>query len=807
MGASMSAICEGLNVLEMGAGSIAASMAGMVLADAGARVLKIEPPEGDVLRTHLESGFLVWNRGKESLVADVRTAEGQAQLRDLAAAADVVIEAFSPGRTTSWGIDADTLCGRNPGLVHCSVTAFGTDGPYARVKGYDTLVAAKSGLFARGGFGHRDGPIHYPVPWASFGAALQSVAGILAAVMVRDQTGRGQQLRATLSAGLDPVDYFVSTVAQLFVKRGEEPALDARAQIGASRYGVLVATRDGHFIQTSTMLPHQGQALTRVAGITDMIDDPRYATMPSFACAEAAQEWENRLWEAFRQEDLSYWLPRLLASPDVAFEVAVTSEQGLDHPQIVHNGDAITVADSVHGPIRQVGPIGHFSASPMVVERSAPALGVNAGPFERRTAPPPQDGAAMPAHPLAGVTVVEFGYFYAMPYGLAMAAALGARVIKLEDTNGDPHRRSFGNEVASFKTTSGKESVSIDLKSPEGRAIAQRIVANADVFVTGFRSGIADKLGLGYEELRAINPRLLYMHAAGYGTDGPYAHRALYAQAAQAVAGSFFRQVGYWTDPKLNVGMSVMELQAVVQPRLNQVVDGDSNAALEVLTALVLGVYHQRRTGQGQFMRTSMISGNAWCYSDDFCTYRDKKPVSIDDPEYFGTSALDRVYEAGDGWVCLAVRTQKEWEALVVTVGLPDLAHDPRFATAQTRAANDGALIEALAARFLEKPAAEWESALAGADVGCVEANMKGLPAFTSFDPLLRECGLTVEIDHPLFGSLVRAAPPVTFSETPCVVGPPCMRGEHNRRVLSEIGYTDAEITALEESGVLCPPS
>ena len=100
------------------------------------------------------------------------------------------------------------------------------------------------------------------------------------------------------------------------------------------------------------------------------------------------------------------------------------------------------------------------------------------------------------------------------------------------------------------------------------------------MFVTGYRSGVADKLGLGYDELRKLNPRLVYMHAAGYGTDGPYAHRALYAQAAQAVGGSFGRQVGYWADPAQNEGMSVMELQAIVAPRLNQVVDGDSNAAL-----------------------------------------------------------------------------------------------------------------------------------------------------------------------------------------------------------------------------------
>jgi crotonobetainyl-CoA:carnitine CoA-transferase CaiB-like acyl-CoA transferase len=804
-GGFVATICEGLNVLELSAGSVAASIAGMVLADAGARVLKVEPPEGDRLRGELPSGFLVWNRGKESVVADLRTADGQRTVRRLAADADVVIAAFSPGTAEAWGIGAEALCASNPQLVHCSITAFGTTGPYATVKGYDPLVSAKSGLFARGGWAHRDGPIHYPVHWPSFGSALQSVAGILAALVARHRTGRGQEISSTLYAGLEPLDYFVATVAQLMVKRGETPALDARAQIGASRYGVLVATKDGRFVQTSTMLPHQGQALCRVAGIAHVLDDPRYANLPSFATAGDAQEWEDLLWEAFRQEDLAYWLPRLEASPDVAFEVSRTSEQGLDHPQIVHNGDVITVEDPKHGAVREVGPIGHFSSTPMAIERSAPALGAHRGGFEARVAPAGRAGHR-PPHPLAGVTIVEFGYFYAMPYGVAMAAALGARVIKLEDDKGDPHRNSFGPDVASLKTMAAKESVSVDLRSPDGRAIAQKIVARADVFVTGFRTGVAERLGLGYEEMRALNPRLLYVHAAGYGTDGPYAHRALYAQAAQVVAGSFGRQVGYWAEPAQNEGMSVIELQAVVQPRLNQVVDGDSNAALAVLAALLLGIFHQRRTGQGQFLRTSMISGNAWCYSDDFCTYEAKPPVPLDDSEYYGTSALDRVYEAAEGWVCLAVRKQKEWEALVSTIGLPELATDDRFSTADARRANDDALAEALAARMKDKPAAEWESALTAVDVGCVEANMKGLPAFTSFDPVLRETGLTVEYEHVRFGSIVRAAPPVSFSETPGRIAPPCMRGEHNRAVLREIGYTDDDIARLEGDDVVFPP-
>ncbi len=361
----MESICAGLNVLELGSGSVAASIAGVVLADAGARVIKIEPPDGDRLRTHNPSGFLVWNRGKESLVADLRTAEGQQTVRDLAEHADVVIEGFAPGTTAAWGIGVDELRATNPALVHCAITGFGSSGPYAGLKAYDSLIAAKAGLWARGAFGHRDGPIMFPVPWASFGAGMQSAAGILGALLVRETTGRGQALQSTLFAGLDPIDYFVATVVQVMAKRGEKPSGDARAATSASRFGVLLVTRDGRFIQTSTMLPHQGKALCEVAGIGHVLDDPRFKGLPTFANADDAQEWETLMQEAFRTQDLDHWLPLLEASPDVAFEVAVTSEEGLNHPQVVHNGDVVTVDDPASGPIRQVGPVGHFDKTPI----------------------------------------------------------------------------------------------------------------------------------------------------------------------------------------------------------------------------------------------------------------------------------------------------------------------------------------------------------------------------------------------------------------------------------------------------------
>src|SRR5581483_9798799 len=132
-----------------------------------------------------------------------------------------------------------------------------------------------------------------------------------------------------------------------------------------------------------------------------------------FPSAEVAQEFEDMILEAFREHDLDHWLPQLLANPDIAFELAGTCEEGLDHPQIVHNGDVVAIDDPRVGPIRQVGPLAHFSATPMQLDRSAPELDEHG---ELPSEPPrPTGSAPLPEHPLAGLTIVEFGSFYAMP--------------------------------------------------------------------------------------------------------------------------------------------------------------------------------------------------------------------------------------------------------------------------------------------------------------------------------------------------------------------------------------------------------
>ncbi len=797
-------ICDGLVVVEMGAGSIPASFAGMLLADNGARVLKIEPPEGDRLREQHPSGFLVWNRGKESVVADLRTDAGRDRVRELAAHADVVIEGFATGVADDWGLGYDRLSARHPGLVYCAVTGFGSRGPYATIPAYEGVVAAKAGVYQLGAFGFRSGPIFIDAPLGSVGAGHQAVAGILAALVAREQSGRGQRVEASLVQGFNSLDYFgTMTWQHARQTAGDAAGTDPVAgTVGASRYSFFVPTQDGRWVIFTQMLPHQAHTLSRAVGIEHTIDDPRFDKQPQFATAEDAQAWEDLLWEAMAAQPYEYWEKAFLADPDIAFELARFSEEGLDHEQIRHNGETVTVVDPDVGPIEQIGPLAQFGATPSRIERSAPALDDHdsVDGFAPRAA----TTGPLPGHALDGITIVELGYFYAMPYGVTMTAALGARVVKLEGETGDPMRLSFGApDVGAEKTMQGKESLALDLRTPEGQRIVQDLVADADVFVNGFRSGVAERMGLDYESMSARNPRLVYVRAAGYGVDGPYAHRPIYAQVAQAVAGSIGRHGGRWLDPAFTETLSTLEAQLVVLPRLRGIVDGDSNAALAVLSSLLFALYDQRRTGRGQLLSTTMIGGNALAYADDFLRYDGKRPLPAVDEENFGLHACYRLYRAASGWVFLAAPRARDWERLVDALGHPAALTDERFATEAGRRADDTALATVLGDLFATRDAQEWEGLLVPAGVACVSAFDASHSEFTCTDPVLRETGLVVEVDHPTFGTILRAGPPVVLSDTPGRVAAGCLLGEHTQAILTELGYTADQIDDLADRRVV----
>jgi crotonobetainyl-CoA:carnitine CoA-transferase CaiB-like acyl-CoA transferase len=785
--------CEGLTVIEAGAGSMAASLVGMVLADHGAHVLKVEPSEGDRLRHLYPEGFLAWNRGKDSVVADLRTPAGVDAVRGLAAQSDVFVEAFRPGVAEQWGVGASALRRSNERLVYASIRAFASTGPHCDIPGYEGIVAAKGGWFTKVAIRGRPGPVFVNLPLANTGAAHMTVAAVLAALRVRDRTGIGQDLETSLWQGMNPFDFF--GVAQWQAGLGNTvPPVTSEGPI--THFPGTVCSSDGRWLVVSILLPHQRAALLRALGLEHLSLDERFSKAPHFADPDDADFYNRSLLDAFRTRTLAELTARLAAEPDIAFEVVSPVGDALHHPQMHHNDHVVTIDDPVHGPIRTVGPLARFSESPAMPTASAPPLGVHRRPA-RLAGTPGVD--VLPPHPLAGVTIVECGYFYAMPYGCTMAAALGARVIKIEEQRGDPQRWSFGDpQSGGVHVLHGKESIALDLARPEGREIALRLAERADAFVCGFRWPSVQRMGLGWEDVRRRNPRLVYLHSAGYGHDGPYAGRAAYAPTVAAAAGSFAQLSGRWLQPDVVAGMTIDEIETNVRPHLVSMGEGDAVASLGVLSALSMALHHQARTGKGQFVSTTMLNTNVYSWLDQAQSYDGKRDAPVPDANHLGLSALYRLYPTQRGWVFLAALTQREWQTLAAIVGLTE---DTRFVDAASRRDHDTELSAVLLERFATRPAVDWEAILLSAGVACVEATEGGPSAFTVTDTGLRDAGLVAEEDDPTFGRIVRHGAPATFSSTPPRLQPACLAGQHTDAILGEIGYAADQVERLVAEG------
>ena len=245
-----------------------------------------------------------------------------------------------------------------------------------------------------------------------------------------------------------------------------------------------------------------------------------------------------------------------------------------------------------------------------------------------------------------------------------------------------PSARHSAVNQGCAKVMEGKESLSVDLKSAEGRSIVHELIERANAFVLGFRPGVAERLGIDFATLSAINPQLVYVHAAGYGESGPYAHRPVYATTAMALAGKRRRatRVPGWTR-----GSPTASVSPSSRPSSRRISGASSTATPTPRSPRALrscsGSCTSAAPARASSFATSMIGGNLYAYTDDAMTYEGKPPLPAPDTEQYGLGALYRLYRAQDGWVFLAATDDAEWSALVRVVGRPELAGDSRFAT------------------------------------------------------------------------------------------------------------------------------
>lgn len=392
--------------------------------------------------------------------------------------------------------------------------------------------------------------------------------------------------------------------------------------------------------------------------------------------------------------------------------------------------------------------------------------------------------------PLAGMKVVELAHIMAGPVCGMMLADMGADVVKVEKPEGDDTRRFLppdikGESAAFMMMNRNKRGIVIDLKSEDGKAALRRMLESADVVIENYRMGTMEKLGLGYEELKKVNPGLIYCEISGFGRTGPYASRGGFDLIAQGMSGLMSITGEGPGRPPVKSGAPVSDITAGILGALG----------------CVAAYTRKLKTGEGQKVDTSLfeagITHTYWQSAIAFATGTSPGPLGSAHP----LNAPYQAFRTSDGWINLGAANQKNWERMLTVIGAEELKDDERFLTNHGRMTNLPALEAILNEYFVKDTAEAWLARLeaAGVPAGPV-LSIREMHA----DPQALAREMIVETTHPVAGEVKAIGLPIKFSETPGKVGRHApLLGEHSREILSESGYSEEEIGRMVESGAV----
>jgi len=777
----------GLRVIDCSWGTAGPQATGM-LADYGADVIRVEPPGGDPYRAELAVAYSVFNRGKRSIVLDLRTDGDREVLLRLIGSADVFVQSWRPGVAERLGLGYDTIGRLSPSVVYCSISGFGADGSLRALPGYESVVHAVVGTVGEQ-VGHREGPIFEGLPFASAGAAYLALIGILAALyrQAADGTGTGRHVETSL---LDGALAFLSMVW------GDVDGAAARLSTGASR---LVARSylcaGDEYIGVHTGAVGAWGRLMKAVGLDDRVSSSENGLdMGIPLTPDERVIMDGEIHDIFASRSRRDWEQRL-TDADVCAIPLLRPGEVFDAPQAVHNGMAVEVDDPVLGAVQQVaGPLRFSAAGHVEQPAPAPAPGQHSAEIlaELRQLPPraaaggsvvadePPAGDARPL--LDGLKVLDMGAFYAGPYSSRLLADLGADVIKLEPVAGDPMR---GLERVFRSANAGKRSIAANVKDPAAGPALRRLIEWADVVHHNMRPGAAERLGVGYEQVASVNPGAVYTYAPGWGATGPYAGRQSFAPLLSGYVGAGFEVAGEFNAPLWPVGN-----------------EDPGNGLLGTVGMLMALVYRQRH-GAGQLVENPQLNASMALMAH-IVRQADGTAVGAGrlDPPQTGVSALDRLYETADGWLLLAVVREQEFDALGKALGA-DLRADPRFATPAARRDNDYELAQVISSDLVSGSTADWLATLRAAGVAAVEPAPYNNINFMR-DPANAATGRVAALAGPDGRTVRELALLLRVSDSGTVahrLAPG--RGEHTGQLLTWAGYDPEEIAELRSRNVI----
>lgn len=392
--------------------------------------------------------------------------------------------------------------------------------------------------------------------------------------------------------------------------------------------------------------------------------------------------------------------------------------------------------------------------------------------------------------PLDGLRVIDLTRVLAGPYCTMLLADMGADVIKIENPVGGDDSRAFGPYKRGLSAyymglNRSKRSVTLNLKDEKGKEMLKSLVRGADVVVENYKPGTMDKLGLGYEVLRDINPKIIYAASSGFGQTGPYSSKAAYDLIIQGMSG-FMSITGFDKEHPVKAGSSIADIFAGVF------------TAIGILSALE----YRRRTGVGQMVDVAMLDCMVSTLENALATYdcTDESPEPIGNVHRSISPFAS--FTTADGQVNVCAGNDELWRRFCEVIGLQEYASDPRFADNKSRVANFGELKPLINEQMMKKNTAEWTVALDAVKVPC--GPIMNIAQVMN-DPHIQSRDMVVSLTHPVAGRLLVPGVPIKFSESPAAIKCAAPElGEHNKEVYTELlGMSEAEIDELKKKGTI----
>jgi crotonobetainyl-CoA:carnitine CoA-transferase CaiB-like acyl-CoA transferase len=765
----MTEALAGIRIIDFSQG-IAGPLATMLLGDFGADVIKVEPPGGDRMKQH--PGYLCWNRNKRRIVLDVHRYDDLASARNLLATADVAVFDCAPGEVERSGLDAATLRAANPALLHAWLPPYSPKGRWSQLPPDDGLLSAL-GSVSDLQLSYEDRPVHLVTPQVSYAQGMLAAGAIATGLFERAQSGVGQSL---VLSGLHAV---ASVESGGTIRTEGMVRMASRSSRGGVPNYRLYQCGDGLWLFLGTLT---AQFFLKALEAMDLLELMAVEGVDG----EMLNLWRPPLNELayariearFAEKSREEWL-RILHDAGVPRAPVGTIEEWFASEQVRVNDMRLAFDHPKLGKVEMPGVPVKLSATPGSVRGLM--RDIKPADIEPRPAPAATTEAdtRKSGGPLAGVRILDLGAFIAGTFANTILADFGADVIKIEGRDGDPFR-TYGLTFAGHNR--GKRGLCIDLKDPRGREAFYDLVRVSDVVLDNYRVGVRKRLGIDYETLRQINPRIISCSVTGYGTEGPLAQDPGFDPLVQARSGLMHSQGGG------------------EEPVFYQIAINDSASAMMAAFGIVTALVAREHTGEGQDVQTCLANQSLLCQSGEATLYEGRPANPLGARDCLGVSALQRLYQCQDGWLAISLTKTEQFGQLAVGLGHPEWA-GRMTAEHALREPVQGSLAGLIAEALAAMPREEALDRL-------LTRGVPAAPALTidefMANPWAAENGYFDEYEHPQFG---RVKAPRTYADWSRTPGGFPRRapilGEHSGEVLREYGFDEGRIESLIAAGVV----